>query len=794
MSAKQYFDNLDSEQLSNVDVIVNSLVQVGITNKFSQSAILSICAKESNLKPSVESSYKSTSTNRIRKIFPNYVSDLNDDQIEEIKKDDIRFFDKIYGILSNRERDSNGHVYGNSIEGDGYKYRGRGFNQLTFKSNYKKIGDILGLDLVNNPDILNEDISSASKVLIQYYITSFKSAPRDVMSAFGVNKSSTPIQTINNIDSLKSAVQCFYQSTAGWGGWRNKVIKYEQGSYLSSNGDLVFPSDPIGGYSRARNLAPLFYEKLNGELSKEENAKSQDPPQVEIESPVQQSNSEDQPKTPSTSKEYNSKSGQIDKLTQFFGPKISPTEISMDVSKFSSKDLESMSKGMGFIPFLWYNGVQISYTDISSFTLKYKDDIPVINLIFKDTFGIMREDGFPMDDSIITVFINSRSKSLRSIKMDFKILSFKDFGSDEYSIIGSCDIPKLYIRKFESISNSTSHESLRHMSRQIDIGFCSNVENTNDRMSWIRPGSQSYDFIVDLVKKSYMSDSSFFYHYIDFYYNLCFVDISKELNRDVSNDFMINSFGYSDTQIVSEEISEKEIKLILTTDKSFESSVGYIEKFEILNNSTKISLDNAYRINSKIYNSNQKEILIFELESQTSDGEKSIILKGKPDDQSFFKENVNNIWLGKQDIDNVHSNYNYSEIQNRINLDEITKIGAVLTLSNPNFNLNKFQKIPVIFSIDKQTPSNTNQFLKRLTGDWFITDIEFNYDGGRLTQKIRAIKTELSMTDDEKESSVAKRDSKSKGIENIKSQNSLTPSDSIFSLGTQSSPETGLSV
>jgi hypothetical protein len=378
--------------------------------------------------------------------------------------------------------------------------------------------------------------------------------------------------------------------------------------------------------------------------------------------------------------------------------------------------------------------------------------------------------------------------------MDFKILSFKDFGSDEYSIIGSCDIPKLYIRKFESISNSTSHESLRHMSRQIDIGFCSNVENTNDRMSWIRPGSQSYDFIVDLVKKSYMSDSSFFYHYIDFYYNLCFVDISKELNRDVSNDFMINSFGYSDTQIVSEEISEKEIKLILTTDKSFESSVGYIEKFEILNNSTKISLDNAYRINSKIYNSNQKEILIFELESQTSDGEKSIILKGKPDDQSFFKENVNNIWLGKQDIDNVHSNYNYSEIQNRINLDEITKIGAVLTLSNPNFNLNKFQKIPVIFSIDKQTPSNTNQFLKRLTGDWFITDIEFNYDGGRLTQKIRAIKTELSMTDDEKESSVAKRDSKSKGIENIKSQNSLTPSDSIFSLGTQSSPETGLSV
>lgn len=795
MTAKQYFDNLDEEQLSNVDTIVNNLTEVGITNKFSQAAVLAICSKESNLKPSVESSYKSTSNSRIRKIFGNNVSDLNDTQLDDLKKSDNNFFDKVYGIFSKREKDSNGHVYGNSIEGDGYKYRGRGFNQLTFKSNYKKIGDLIGLDLVNNPDLLNSDVSAASKALIQFYLTSFKSPPKDVLSAFGISKYSTSTQTINNIDNLKSAVQAFYQSTAGWGGWKNKAVKYEQGSYSSSDGTLVFPSDPIGGYTRARNLAPLFYEKLSGETPKEEDTESQDPPQVKEEVPIQQSNSDDQPQKNSTPNNGGSRStGNVEKLTQFFGPKISPTEISMDISGFSPKDSESISKGMGFIPFIWYNGIQISYSDISSFTLKYQDAIPIINIIFKDTFGIMREDGFPMDDSIITVFINSRSKSLRSIKMDFKILSFKDFGSDEYSIFGSCDVPKLYTRKFESIPNSTSHESLRHISRQMDIGFCSNVENTSDKMSWIRPGSTSYDFISDLVARSYISDSSFFYHYIDFYYNLCFVDISKELKRDVSNDFMINSFGYSDIQLVTEEVSEKEINLLLTTDRSFETSVGYIEKFELLNKSTKISIDNSYRINSKIYNSNQKEILIFELESQTSEGDKSIILKGRPDDQSFFKENVSNIWLGKQDVDNVHSNYNYSQIQNKINLDEITKIGAVLTLSNPNFNLYRFQKVPVIFSVDKQTPSNTNQFLKRITGDWFVTDIEYNYDGGRLTQKVKVIKTELSITDLEKENSVAQRETKPIERESGKSENLLAPSDSEFLSGTQSSTEVNLSV
>jgi putative chitinase len=41
---------------------------------------------------------------------------------------------------------------GNTSQGDGYEYRGRGFIKITWKNNYKKLGYTLGYDLINYPD------------------------------------------------------------------------------------------------------------------------------------------------------------------------------------------------------------------------------------------------------------------------------------------------------------------------------------------------------------------------------------------------------------------------------------------------------------------------------------------------------------------------------------------------------------------------------------------------------------------------------------------------------------------
>lgn len=57
---------------------------------------------------------------------------------------------------------------GNTQPGDGRRYKGRGFIQITGRSNYTTYGNILGVDLIGNPD-LALDPNVASQIFAVYF-------------------------------------------------------------------------------------------------------------------------------------------------------------------------------------------------------------------------------------------------------------------------------------------------------------------------------------------------------------------------------------------------------------------------------------------------------------------------------------------------------------------------------------------------------------------------------------------------------------------------------------------------
>jgi putative chitinase len=172
---------VSGDKAKNVQALMDAMKRHGITNPYTQKAILGTVGKESGFVPKDEIGYGNTSNDRIRKIFGKRIT-VSDAELESIKKDDVKFFDMVYGQNATK---SFGWNTGNTAPGDGYKYRGRGFNGITFKSLYQKYQDMLNkdnklgraVDIVNNPDQLN-DIDVAAEAAVLFFISGAKN---DVM-------------------------------------------------------------------------------------------------------------------------------------------------------------------------------------------------------------------------------------------------------------------------------------------------------------------------------------------------------------------------------------------------------------------------------------------------------------------------------------------------------------------------------------------------------------------------------------------------------------------------------------
>ena len=82
-------------------------------------------------------------------------------------------------------------ILGNVKAGDGLRYKGRGFIQITGRDNYRRAGKALGIDLENNPKWAS-DPKIAAKIAVWYWKNRVKPEVEDYSDTIGVTSKINP--------------------------------------------------------------------------------------------------------------------------------------------------------------------------------------------------------------------------------------------------------------------------------------------------------------------------------------------------------------------------------------------------------------------------------------------------------------------------------------------------------------------------------------------------------------------------------------------------------------------------
>jgi putative chitinase len=113
---------------------------------------------ESGLKPMRESLYYK-SIDSLRAVFYTPFNKKTDSFVRSFLRNSEYCANYVYA-----NRGGNGDSY----SGDGYRYRGGGFLQNTFKDGYQKLTDKTGIDFVGNPDLILGEENALLAALIYW--------------------------------------------------------------------------------------------------------------------------------------------------------------------------------------------------------------------------------------------------------------------------------------------------------------------------------------------------------------------------------------------------------------------------------------------------------------------------------------------------------------------------------------------------------------------------------------------------------------------------------------------------
>jgi predicted chitinase len=225
----------------NLKIIIKTMETAGITNPIAQLGILSTMGKESKFIPIQEKMFgknqidgKKGALHYFTGRFNNYYGKGNWDRqtvvdllADRSPKGKENWFNTIYGW---NQTSSDSKLWHKPGDGKGFKYRGRGLNQITWQYNYvnqnnntkKLFGSNYKGNIIDFPDQLNNDIEVSAMVAVTFFINGYKK--------FSKKYKQFP-QDINDFEDLDQSILAFCSVNGG-----NKLKSYDSNSVIGANG------------------------------------------------------------------------------------------------------------------------------------------------------------------------------------------------------------------------------------------------------------------------------------------------------------------------------------------------------------------------------------------------------------------------------------------------------------------------------------------------------------------------------------------------------------------------------
>jgi hypothetical protein len=367
---------------------------------------------------------------------------------------------------------------------------------------------------------------------------------------------------------------------------------------------------------------------------------------------------------------------------------------------------EKPSKFTNVIPILRINQYDVQVDRLEMFELDCTGLYPTCRFSFYDSDGLFTARHFPLDGGIVQLYIRSAGAetTFKPIRIDFTIEDIKPLGgggsTDTASFImveGRMNIPNLFTEKVE-FQTGNSWDALLNIAEGLNLGYASNIDNTDDSQTWTNPYDTSMKFIEDIVANSYINDDSFFTAYIDPYYYLTLVEVNRLFGQedDLEPSLMYVQNAGDTIGAVDTSDSEYEFPNMLSNMIQMQGTARYISTYQQINKSGQISKDNGYKRFTQFWDLNAKEFIsefVDPIVGNTPDmvpATKGRLINGEVEGPR--NEQVKYKYMGTQG-DNVHPNFMYSAILNYQNLSEINKFGMVVELDMINPAICKYSRI-----------------------------------------------------------------------------------------------------